>query len=108
MYKYFQENEIKGLAPILVEMLDIAREIAGVPFRITSGCRSEAHNQEVGGVQNSSHLTGLAVDIACDTSRERYLITNALLRVGFKRLGLYKTHIHADIDPDKAKEILYI
>jgi hypothetical protein len=38
--RYFDEAEIAGLSPQLVEMLDRARGLAKVPFRITSGLRS--------------------------------------------------------------------
>ena len=33
--------------------LEEAREIAGIPFRITSGYRTKEHNTYVGGVPNS-------------------------------------------------------
>ena len=43
--------------------LDEARMLAGTPFKITSGYRTEAHNKKVGGVKGSSHTKGCAVDI---------------------------------------------
>ena len=42
------------------EKLDYARNIAGIPFIITSGYRCPAHNQAVGGVSSSSHIHGHA------------------------------------------------
>ena len=36
---------------------------AGISARVTSGYRSPAKNEDVGGAQNSAHLHGLAVDI---------------------------------------------
>ena len=62
MYKYFKEKEIVGLNTGLVEMLDKAREIAGIPFIITSGVRTPKQNEDAGGVNDSSHRKGLAVD----------------------------------------------
>ena len=35
--------------------LDQARSLCDIPFKITSGYRTEAHNKKVGGVSNSSH-----------------------------------------------------
>ena len=88
-----------------LEMLDCAREEAQTPFRITSGFRTIEHNAEVGGVENSSHLKGCAVDIACDNSQRRSVIIRALINVGYTRLGIAKSFIHVDSDPDKSDAI---
>jgi len=84
-----------------LQMLDDARGIAGIPFRITSGFRTPSHNAYVGGVQGSSHLFGYAADIACNNSADREVILNSLIRAGFRRIGIAKTFIHCDNDPDK-------
>lgn len=96
-YKYFKDKEIVGLKPELVEKLDKARGIAGFPFVIVSGFRTAEHNAEVGGVENSAHTLGEAVDLSCPDSSKRWKMLNALLQVGFNRLGINKTTIHADI-----------
>ena len=49
----------------LLEMLDEVRDKFDKPIHITSGFRTPAYNEAVGGVETSSHLKGLAVDIAC-------------------------------------------
>lgn len=85
--------------------LDEARELAGVPFKITSGYRSPQHNLDVGGRVGSSHIKGLAVDIACVNSHQRQKILTALIQVGFKRIGIGKSFIHSDLDPDKPNAI---
>ena len=54
-----------------LQMLDDARGIAGIPFKITSGYRSVSHNKSVGGVQNSSHLIGKAADIAVGSGQRK-------------------------------------
>ena len=81
-----------------LQMLDDARSIAGIPFNITSGYRTKDRNKLVGGVSNSSHLVGKAVDIAVGSGGERYIVLNALIQAGFRRLGVAKTFIHADSD----------
>mgnify|MGYP006253469129 FL=1 len=81
-----------------LQMLNDARSIAGIPFKITSGYRSVAHNKKIGGVQNSSHLIGKACDISIKSGQERYIILNALIQAGFRRLGVAKSFIHADND----------
>jgi|TARA_R110000744_G_scaffold5556_1_gene19755 uncharacterized protein YcbK (DUF882 family) len=85
--------------------LDEARAIAGVPFKITSGYRTPQHNLDVGGRIGSSHLKGVAADISCNNSADRQKIINALISVGFTRLGIGKTFIHVDNDKDKPSAI---
>jgi len=88
-------NSGKNMDINFLYKLEHARELAAIPFRITSGYRSVKHNREVGGVQNSSHLFGLAADIAVGSGKERYIILNALIRAGFKRIGVAKGFITA-------------
>lgn len=107
MYKYFKEKEIVGLNTGLVEMLDKAREIAGIPFFITSGLRTKQKNEDVGGVNDSSHIKGLAVDLRCRDSRERFLIVKGLISVGFMRIGVESDHIHTDIDISKDVNVIW-
>lgn len=56
--KTVQGNIIK-----IVKHLDMIREEWGTPIGVTSGYRPSAINRAVGGVSNSQHLTGNAVDI---------------------------------------------
>lgn len=106
--KHFKESEVKGLDPILIGMLDAARDIAGIPFIISSGLRTPEKNTEVGGVENSAHLKGLAADIRCKDSAERFKIVDAAIDAGFKRIGIGKGHIHLDIDTTKPCGVLFI
>lgn len=111
MYKYFNEKqdpEMKGISDLLMQMLDKAREKAGVPFIITSGLRSIEKNKTVGGVSNSAHLKGLAVDLRCTDSKNRLCILNGLISAGFRRIELCKSHIHADIDFSKEQDVLIL
>jgi len=90
-----------------LEMLDHARHIAGIPFKINSGYRTIEHNEAVGGKQNSSHIVGKAVDIAIQGSRERWIILDALIQVGFNRFGLADTFIHVDSDDYKDADVIW-
>lgn len=90
-----------------IEMLDEARELAGVPFKVNSGYRCKKHNENVGGSPNSSHPKGYATDIAVRDSESRFKILKALLEVGFTRIGVYKTFIHCDNDPDKPQGVCW-
>lgn len=105
-WNYFTEEEIKGLDYEFIALLDQARELAKVPFVITSGYRDWKKNMEVGGVADSSHLAGVAVDLACSDSVTRHKIVKALLDVGICRIFLYTKHLHCDNDFTKPQNVL--
>ena len=92
----------------LLDKLNIARHIAGIPFVINSGCRCHAHNLDVGGSNESEHLIGCAVDIKATNSRHRYLIIHGLIKAGIKRIGIRKDFIPAGFDPSKDKEVIWL
>jgi len=115
--KYFNQiefdspDELGSGANMDVEfthLLEQARVVADIPFRITSGYRTESYNKSVNGKINSSHLKGLAVDIHCADSRSRSIILNALISVGFTRIGIGKTFIHADNDTSKSQNVYWV
>lgn len=107
-YKYFKPSEIIGLQASLVSLLDKARDIAGVPFKITSGLRTSAQNASVGGVPNSAHLTGEAADISCTDSLARFKMLNAFLQVGFNRIEVCPDHIHVDVSRTLPQNVLVL
>ena len=107
----FDSPDVKGsgakMNSCFLEMLDNARDIAGIPFSINSGYRTLEQNSKVGGVNSSSHTRGLAVDIACKESRARFLIVSALKEAGFTRIGISDSFIHVDSDSDKAQDVIW-
>lgn len=110
-YEEFDSPDIQGSGQLmdtkLLNMIDEAREIYGKPIHVTSGYRTEAHNRKVGGVDSSSHLKGLAIDVACVRSDDRFKMLSALLEVGFNRIGVAGTFIHVDIDKDKSQNVIW-
>lgn len=117
MAKYFTDKEFRckcGCGSTITDndficLLDKAREKAGIPFVINSGARCIKHNESVGGSYTSSHISGLAVDIAFKDSHSCFVILKALYDVGFKRIGINfnKSFIHVDVDKGKAQEVLF-
>ncbi len=84
-----------------LSMLDNARGIAGIPFKISSGFRSRNYNQSLiergySASPNSSHLKGEAADIVCKSSKDRWIILTALQEAGFRRIGISSSFIHVD------------
>ena len=121
MYKYFKLSEFDSpdrpgsgelMEHEVIQALDIARDIYGYPMVITSGFRTIAHNRSLiergyAASPNSSHLLGWAVDIAVPNSQRRFLMVEALLDAGFHRLGLGKSFIHVDLDPNKTPNCIW-
>jgi len=108
MSKYFEEINDGNMDLDFLAKLDEAREIADIPFKINSAFRTPEHNAKIGGKPNSSHLRGLAVDIRAADSRTRFIILNALIKVGFSRIGIAKTFIHVDLSKDKAEKVVWV
>ena len=99
-----------NIYPRLVKMLNEARISAKTPFIINSGVRCPAHNKIIGGSPSSSHITGLAADIAYNGSHQRHLILKALYAQGFERVGInkHKKFIHVDVDTSKPQELTWM
>jgi uncharacterized protein YcbK (DUF882 family) len=114
--RYFTDSEFAecnppcnkdDLSQIFLELLDSARHLSGVPFILTSGFRSKIYEIEQGRDGSSSHTKGLAVDIKADNSVTRFKIINALISVGFNRIGIGKDFIHVDMDKAKPEKVLW-
>ncbi len=91
--------------PEFLERLELARELAGIPFPINSGFRCPEHNYKLWLEdiihnpkikETRNHPSGRAVDIKCAMGHERRLILNGLIGAEFNRIGIAKTFIHAD------------
>lgn len=94
-----------GRLRALARTLEIIRdELGGYPIRITSGYRSPAVNEAVGGSKTSDHMTGYAADFthshygteqvfnACLWLKERDMLA-------FDQLIRYPRHVHISIAP---------
>ena len=116
--RYFQPQEFeckcgkcgKGMADMdetLLAMLDELRHKVGEPLVISSAVRCADHNWNVGGVANSSHLKGLAVDIHCIDSRLRFFLVKYAIELGFRRIEPMDAWVHLDIDNEKPQDVLF-
>lgn len=119
MWKYFPEPIVDGVDPNLMTKIVIARERAGIPMIPTSGKRTPEHNAEVGGVADSAHVKGQALDIKLDNSSELFKFLDGCLRSGIRRIvigvkfnpatrQLVYHNFHMDNDDAKPQDIVSI
>jgi uncharacterized protein YcbK (DUF882 family) len=68
-------------------------------IHINSGPRCPKHNAAVGGATNSTHLRGIAADIAFITGDQLYALIRICIEVGIRRIGINPrgNFIHIDI-----------
>ena len=83
------EENIEALAE---QVLDPARRKLGKPIIVNSGFRCPLHNERVGGVYNSQHVSGQAADIRCDDNMKLARIIKENGR--FDQLIVYPTFLH--------------
>jgi len=118
-YKYFSFDEFdcpglpgsgyKYMDREFIAMLDEARDIAGIRFKILSGYRNPHVNTHTWNASTtSSHLIGRAAHIECVNAGKRLKIIEALSMVGFRRFGLHHKYIHIDNDDLKPDMIWFI
>tara|TARA_Y100000758_G_scaffold285077_1_gene234954 strand:+ start:258 stop:668 length:411 start_codon:yes stop_codon:yes gene_type:complete len=88
----------------LVEKLELARIEYGRSMKINSGIRCRVHNRSIGSKDTSSHIKGLAADVACTSMEERHNLLEIFLK-HFKRVGIHKVFIHVDVDNQKTNGV---
>jgi len=88
------------LHPKLLAKLVELRDVLEKPVYITSGYRCFEYNRKVGGVANSYHLIGLAVDIKVKDINLIQLLAYAE-EIDFAGIGFYekKNFLHLDVRP---------
>jgi len=99
-----------------LKMLDACRELSGIPFVVTSGFRTKAHQEYLTSrgyatSKTSAHMMGMAADIRCENSADRYRILTAALAVGFNRVGIAHSFIHldnADHTNEKTTQVVWL
>ena len=96
-------------SPRLLDHLNQLRRLLERPVIITSGIRCPAHNAAVGGKPDSTHLTGEAADLKCETSRERHDMLCFNYREGlFSRVGIDPRFLHVDVSISHPQEVAWL
>ena len=114
MTKNFKKNDFTCkcgcgyniINPVLVNNLQIIRDIIKESININSGCRCPEHNKNVGGAPDSFHVKGMAADLSCKQTSpvKLYEIINDKFPNCYG-LILYDTFVHFDIRQYKFRQI---
>ena len=86
---------------------DALRDLYGQPLVVSSGIRTPERNAQVGGVKNSSHLLGYAVDWKNISDNDLIPFLDAAWDADFRRFGIMATGIHTDDDPTKTSPAIW-
>ncbi len=112
-WKHFTEDELRckhcgkiAMDEKFMAELEQARTMADLPFPVNSGYRCLWYDASIGG--DGNHPQGKAIDIWAATSPARWIIISALIRAGFKRIGIAKGFIHADTCEDKPQGVIWL
>ena len=83
----------------LVRLQEQVREHFGRPVNNTSGVRCPQHNANVGGVANSRHLSGKAVDFAVDGYSAAKVLSFVQSLPGVRyAYAIDSGHVHMDVE----------
>ena len=90
-----------------MDWLETVRVEAGIPFFLNSAFRCPQHNSDTGGVEDSEHCHGTAVDVKVNGGLQRFVITKAAMKLGVFGLGVAKTFIHLDRGKVKPRPMVW-
>lgn len=85
-----------------LELIFKIRASTDIPMVITSAYRCNRHNRQVGGVKNSYHTKGLAIDVRVTDSYQRYELVEAAIAHGLS-VGVYRNFLHLELRKNNPK-----
>ena len=107
----YRNRWVKGLAGVQVHRLNpsLTQDLTGIarhfnkPVYVVSGCRSIAHNRQVGGVKGSYHTRCLAADFYIPGVSKRKVARYIRTLSHRGGIGLYcgKGSVHLDVGPKR-------
>lgn len=100
-----QEEYIIKNIEYTISRLDEIREGYGKPIYVNSGYRCEELNKEVGGVEDSYHIKGLAVDLRWDKELVEYVINNCQFHKAIREKSGKTKWLHLQFKLDRTKEL---
>jgi hypothetical protein len=118
MYRYFQFSEFDSADQVgsgekymdrqFMEMIDYARGLTRLKFKIQLGYVSPFQAKRLGLSTVNSHRIGRAAEIFCINANKRHQIVTSLYEAGFTRIGINRKYIYVDNDDQKPDSLWLI
>jgi len=115
--RHFKEVEFNRCTPpcslqdmkqSTMDLADRIRDRAGIPIVLTCAHRSREWDKARGRTGTGSHPEGMAFDIRCNTSHNRWKIISAAIAEGATRIGINSGFVHIDNSPNQVQEVVWL
>lgn len=97
--RHYTDAQVTGMTPDTVFKIDRLCDFLGYAPEWIDGYRDPAHNLQIGGVADSAHCKGMAVDLRAPVDPfQREKFAWAAGAAGFRRVESCPRHYHVDTD----------
>lgn len=103
------EKQTENLRFVANNLEYIREKLGNYPILVTSGFRNKEVNKAVGGVRNSDHLEGLAVDIIIKNNKSIKDTAKQIIetQLEFDQIIIYRKFIHLGFNKKMRKQIVW-
>ena len=103
------EKQTENLRFVANNLEYIREKLGNYPILVTSGFRNKEVNKAVGGVRNSDHLEGLAVDIIIKNNKSIKDTAKQIIetQLEFDQIIIYRNFIHLGFNKKMRRQIVW-
>ena len=103
------EKQTENLKFVANNLEYIREKLGNYPILVTSGFRSKKVNKAVGGVRNSDHLEGLAIDIIVNNNKSIKDTAKQIIetQLEFDQIIIYRNFIHLGFNKRMRRNIVW-
>ena len=103
------EKQTENLRFVANNLEYIREKLGNYPILVTSGFRNKEVNKAVGGVRNSDHLEGLAVDIIIKNNKSIKDTAKQIIetQLEFDQIIIYRNFIHLGFNKRMRRQIVW-
>lgn len=103
------EKQTENLRFVANNLEYLRKKLGNYPILVTSGFRNKEVNKAVGGVRNSDHLEGLAVDIIVKNNKSIKDTAKQIIetQLEFDQIIIYRNFIHLGFNKRMRRNIVW-
>ena len=103
------EKQAENLKFVANNLEYLREKLGNYPILVTSGFRNKEVNKAVGGVRNSDHLEGLAVDIIVKNNKSIKDTAKQIIetQLEFDQIIIYRKFIHLGFNKKMRRQIVW-